>query len=714
MLARGPNENAEKAYELYKQGMKLVEIASQLNIPPGTVRRWKSTYKWDGERSDKKSERSVKKNSMKKEVFDDGIKETMMNDNLTHEQRLFCIYYSKTFNAVQSYIKAYKCSYENACSHAHELWRNVEIKKEVQRLSLLKAEQIAVSENDLVDMHMRIAFADIGDYLSFGQKKVPQWEKDKNDKFIEVIDPNTGKQKIVAYNDVVLKESSEVDTQLIQEVREGKDGVSIKLADKQKSLDWLEKFFLMNPMDKHKIEFDNAKLEMERKKLEPEEISEGTRYTGVPATMIAPAFIKVIHDIEQQLYNEYVFPGGRGSTKSSFISLQIIDLIEKNPDMHAAIFRQVGNTLRDSVYAQICWAISALGLEDEYKCNVSPMEITKKSTGQKIFFRGNDDPMKSKGIKAPALKKRAVERIKIRNAAVVNKSPIKVENGYIGILWFEELDQFKGPEAVRTVTQSVIRGGEHTYIFKSFNPPKSANNWANKYIKIPKKDMLVTFSTYLDVPQHWLGKPFIDEAEHLKEVNPTAYENEYMGVANGTGGNVFDNVTIREITDDEIAQFDHIMNGVDWGWYPDLYSFMRVHYEPAQLKLYIWFEYTCNKQSNRQTADKLIEFGIDGNDLLTCDSAENKSIGDYKSYGLFARPAEKGPGSREYSFKWLQSLREIIIDNVRCPVAANEFLDYEYERDKDGNIISGYPDGNDHCIDAVRYATNQIWKRRGE
>lgn len=690
-MARAPDERVQKAHDLYKQGMKLVEIANQLNIPDGTVRRWKSTYKWDSERSEKKSERSHR-NKQNKEVekkpIDDGTKETMMNENLTHEQRLFCIYYSKIFNATQAYINAYKCDWETANTCGPRLMVNVGVKAEIQRLQEIKRQQIVSSTDDLIDLHMRIAFADIGNYLSFGQKKVPQWTKDKDDNFKEVIDPNTGKQKVIAYNDVVLKESSEVDTQLIQEVKEGKDGVSIKLADKQKSLDWLEKFFLMNPMDKHKIAYDNAKLEMERKKIEPDESNEGTKYNGIPATMIAPAFIKVVHDIEEQMYNEYVFPGGRGSTKSSFISLQIIDLLEKNPEMHAAVFRQVKDTLRDSVYTQIIWAIQALGLEDEYKCSVSPLHIEKKSTGQKIFFRGNDDPMKSKGI--------------------------TVEFGYIGILWFEELDQFKGPEAVRTVTQSVIRGGDKTYIFKSFNPPKSANNWANKYIKVPKASMIVTYSTYLDVPQHWLGKPFIDEAEFLKETNPTAYENEYMGVANGTGGNVFDNVTIATITDEQIAEFDHVLNGVDWGWYPDLYSFMRVHYEPAQLKLYIWFEYTCNKQSNRQTADKLIEFGIDGNDLLTCDSAENKSIGDYKSYGLFARPAEKGPGSREYSYKWLQSLREIIIDNVRCPVAAQEFLDYEYERDKDGNIISGYPDGDDHCIDAIRYATNQIWKRRGE
>jgi len=547
---------------------------------------------------------------------------------------------------------------------------NASVKAEIQRLQEIKRQQIVASEADLVEMHMRIAFADIGNYLAFGQ------EDRENE---------NGTYKA---NFVSLKDSSKVDTQLIQEVKQGREGVSIKLADKQRSLDWLEKFFLINPMDRHKIDFDKAKLELERKKVEPDEPIEGIKYTGIPASMIAPAFIKVIHDIEQQLYNEYVFPGGRGSTKSSFVGLQVIDLIMKNEGIHAVVTRQVADTLRTSVYTQIQWAIDALGLEDEFHCTVSPLEITRKSTGQKIYFRGADDPGKIKSIKVPF--------------------------GYIGILWFEELDQFKGEEEVRKIEQSVIRGGELAYIFKSFNPPKSANNWANKYIKVPKKTRLTTWSNYLDVPKHWLGKPFLDEAEHLKEVNPIAYENEYMGVANGTGGNVFDNVTIREITDDEIKEFDRLYNGIDWGWYPDPFHFGRMHYDANRRKLFIFMEYRCNKQSNRQTADKLIEMGITANDIITCDSAEPKSVGDYKSYGLLARGAEKGPGSVDYSMKWLQSLVEIVIDNERCPHTAEEFLNYEYERDKEGNVISGYPDKDNHAIDMVRYATNPIWKRRGQ
>ena len=412
------------------------------------------------------------------------------------------------------------------------------------------------------------------------------------------------------------------------------------------------------------------------------------KYTGVPSNMVAPVFAPVVFDIQEHRHTEYVFPGGRGSTKSSFISLQIIDLIMNNDQMHAVVMRQVADTLRGSVYQQILWAIEALDLTEEFHATVSPMEITRKSTGQKIYFRGADDPGKVKSIKVPF--------------------------GYIGILWLEELDQFTGPESVRKIEQSVIRGGDVAYIFKSFNPPKTASNWANKYIRVPKETRLVTESTYQDVPAKWLGKPFLDEAEFLKETNPEAYENEYLGVANGSGGSVFSNVVIRAITDEEIEQFDRLYNGVDWGWYPDPYHFTRCHYDAARLKLYIFTEYRCNKQSNRQTADKLIEMGITGNDLITCDSAEEKSVGDYKAYGLLARGAIKGPDSVEYSMKWLQSLVEIVIDNVRCPKTAEEFLEYEYERDKEGNVISGYPDKNNHGIDAVRYATNPIWKKKGQ
>lgn len=411
-------------------------------------------------------------------------------------------------------------------------------------------------------------------------------------------------------------------------------------------------------------------------------------YTGMPADQIAPVFLPLVYDIKVGKHKEYVLPGGRGSTKSSFISMALIDTLKRHPQQHAAVFRQVGNTMRDTVYNQLQWAIRTLGLEGEWKYTTNPLEITNVLTGQKIFFRGADNPDKIKSLKPPF--------------------------GHVGVVWFEELDQFHGEEAVRKIEQSVVRGGDEIIKFKSFNPPKSALNWANQYIQIPRADRLVVPSDYLSVPEEWLGRQFIEDAAFLKETNPTAYENEYLGKANGQGGNVFDNVEVREITDDEIRHFDNIFNGIDWGWYPDPFAFVRMHYDAGRHTLYIWHEYTCNKRSNEQTAKDLRSQGIGENDIITCDSAEQKSVGDYRAYGLLARAAEKGPHSREYSYKWLQSLRAIVIDPTRCPVATEEFLHYEYERDKDGNVISGYPDGNDHAIDAVRYAMERVWKRRGE
>ena len=408
----------------------------------------------------------------------------------------------------------------------------------------------------------------------------------------------------------------------------------------------------------------------------------------LPARLIAPAFAGVHLDVLDGAHTEYVLDGGRGSAKSSFISLEVISLIKNNPDMNALVLRKVGNTLRGSVFAQILWAIGALRLADEFEATVSPMEITRKATGQKILFRGADDPLKLKSVK-----------------------PV---HGYIGIVWFEELDQFAGDEECRSIQQSAIRGGDKAYIFKSFNPPKTKSNWANRYIEVPKEKRLVNHSDYRSVPAKWLGKTFLDEAEYLKEINPAAYEHEYLGIPNGNGGMVFENAVAETITDEQIAQFDRVLNGLDWGFFPDPWAFNRCHFDAARRTLYIYDELHAYKKGNRATADLLLEHGITFDDRITADSEDPKSIADYKNYGFYCRGAEKGPGSVDYSMKWLQSLVRIVIDPVRCPETWAEFSQYEYERTKDGEIISGYPDADNHHIDAVRYATEQIWKRRGQ
>lgn len=245
-MAAKKNPLSDKAYEMYKQGMKLVDIAAELDVPPGTVRRWKSTHGWDSERSGSRSERSDKKRSEKKTVVDDGTKGTLQNNDLTPEQQMFCIYYSRTFNAAQSYQKAYGCSYQTAMVNGSRLLTNAKVRAEIERLKEIKRQQIVASADDIVELQMRIAFADIGNYVSFGQKEVTDIETDET-YMISTVD---------------LRESKDTDTQLIQEVKRGKDGVSVKLADKQKAIDWLSKYFLVHPDDKYKAEFDKKRAEV--------------------------------------------------------------------------------------------------------------------------------------------------------------------------------------------------------------------------------------------------------------------------------------------------------------------------------------------------------------------------------------------------------------------------------------------------------------------
>lgn len=365
------------------------------------------------------------------------------------------------------------------------------------------------------------------------------------------------------------------------------------------------------------------------------------------------------------------------------------------PDMHAVVYRKVKDTIETSTYAQICWAIDKLGVSHLWHCTKSPYRCTYKKTGQRIIFKGLDKAEKSKSIKVPF--------------------------GYIGLLWFEELDEYDGEEEIRKVQQSVIRGGTKFFVFKSMNPPKSKANWANAYIEKEKNkpDTYTSHTTYLTVPKEWLGKQFLDDAEWLKEVSPLAYEHEYLGVSVGNGTEVFDNLEARVITEEERNRFDRIYMGVDWGWYPDPFHWGKMHYDAARRILYIFDEYRTNKTSNKETATYLINFkgvrkglGL-GIDEITCDSAEQKSTADYRSYGLNARNAEKGPDSVRYGMKWLQSLTRIVIDPVSCPNTWEEFSKYEYELMKDGTPTSNYPDEKNHSIDMTRYAMEKVWKRKG-
>ena len=415
----------------------------------------------------------------------------------------------------------------------------------------------------------------------------------------------------------------------------------------------------------------------------------------IPAKDIASSFTDVNRAIDDRDYREFYEEGGRGSTKSSFISEKIIELLENNPTMCAVVLRKVKDTLKDSVFAQLEWAIDTLGetypkVKTNWKTTKSPLEITNVVTGQKIYFRGADDYGKIKSLKPPP-------------------------NMYIGITWYEEFDQFAGMNEVRKINQSLIRGGDDFIQFYSYNTPASSLHFVNVEKIIPKPTRMVHLSDYRNVPKKWLGQAFIDEAEFLKEINDKLYRNEYLGEMTGTGGNVFENVELREISDDEIKTFDYIYMGLDFGYYPDPLAWVKCSYNPSQRTLYIFDEFVVNKMGNADVWEHLKnDKGVTENDLIIADSAEPKSIGDFKAYGSCMRGAEKGAGSVDYSMKWLSSLAKIVIDVNRAPTSAQEFSTYEYQQDKDGNYISGYVDADNHCIDATRYALNNIWKKKGQ
>ena len=415
----------------------------------------------------------------------------------------------------------------------------------------------------------------------------------------------------------------------------------------------------------------------------------------IPARDIAKTFVDINRDIDDREHREYYLEGGRGSTKSSFISEKIIELLENNPRMCAVVLRKVKDTMKDSVYSQLEWAVDKLSetypdLKDDYKFTKSPLEIVKLSTGQRIYFRGADDYGKIKSLKTPT-------------------------NMYVGITWYEEFDQFAGMNEVRKINQSLIRGGDDFIQFYSYNTPASSLHFVNVEKLLPKETRLLNTSSYLDVPKKWLGQAFIDEAEYLKSVNERLYQNEYLGIATGTGGNVFENLELREITDEEIKTFDTILCGIDWGYAPDPFAFNKMHYDKTQRIIYIYFELEERKKGNLELQDIMLDNGIEKNELIVADSNEPKSIGDFRIWGWNMRGAEKGPGSKEYGFKWLQTRTKIVIDPRRCPKTATEFSTYEYEQDKDGNYITGYPEGQeDHHIACTRYATERIWKKRGQ
>lgn len=354
------------------------------------------------------------------------------------------------------------------------------------------------------------------------------------------------------------------------------------------------------------------------------------------------------------------------------------------------VVRKVARTLEESVFEQLKEAIDMLGVSMYWRVVKSPLQLIYLPVGNKIIFRGADDPLKIKSIK-------------------VSKFPI-------AFMWIEELAEFKTEEEVSTIENSVLRAelpdGLFYAFYYSYNPPKRKQSWVNKKYEsqfIPA-NTYVHHSTYLDNPH--ISKAFIEEAQEVQQKKPQKYEWEYLGKAIGSGVVPFDNLVFRAITDDELRAFDNIRQGIDWGYGVDPFAFVRWHYDKTRRRIYALDEIYGVKLSNREAAEQIKEKAF--HPLITvADSAEPKSIDEMKDYGIRIKGAKKGPGSVEYGEKWLDDLEEIVIDPQRTPNLAKEFEDIDYQTDADGNPKAKLEEVNNHTIDATRYAFEGDMKKPG-
>lgn len=396
------------------------------------------------------------------------------------------------------------------------------------------------------------------------------------------------------------------------------------------------------------------------------------------ADVVIPSFYDWWINYDKYLYK--VNKGGRGSGKSTHIPIRWVRDFIKYP-INGLVVRKVHNTLSKSCFENILEATELLNVDHYFKDYKSPLRIVYKPTKQEILFRGADDPQKIKSIKT-------------------SKFPITK-------LWIEELAEFKTEEEVKVITNSVLRArlkpglGGYSIDF-SYNPAKRKSHWCNKSYetKFLPNNVFVHTSCYLDNP--YISDDFIEEAEEVKKQNEQRYKWIYLGMPIGFGIVPFENVSFETITNDEIAMFDMIRQGIDFGWKPDPLHFGRYHWDKSRDYIYSLDEIRGIKMRGSTLHKKIIYKGY--NDYrITGDSAHPRAIDELKSFGLPVIGAKKGPGSVEFGIEWLGTVKKIICDPKRTPDLAKEFENIDYKIDKDGNLDSEL-DGEHHGIDCTRYA----------
>lgn len=374
-----------------------------------------------------------------------------------------------------------------------------------------------------------------------------------------------------------------------------------------------------------------------------------------------------------------ILKGSRASKKSTTTALGYIYNLMKYPQANLLVVRKTYRTIKDSCFTQLKWAVKRLGVEPWWKFTESPLEATYIPTGQKIYFRGLDDPLKT--------------------------TSITVDTGYLCWLWIEEAYEISKESDFDTLDES-IRGEVPEPLFKqvtmTFNPWNEKHWIKKRFFDCPPDDDILAMTTNY-MCNEWLDASDLKVFEQMKKNNPRRYQVAGLGDWGIVDGLVYENWTEQEYTKDSLKNCVTVA-GLDFGYSLDPTALFVGFLDRDNKVLYVWDELYEKGLSNRRIFERITTLGY-SKERITADSAEPKSIDELASLGLRIHGAKKGKDSIMNGIQWIQDLK--IIVHPRCVNFLTEISNYTWSKDKFGNMINKPVDDFNHLMDAMRYALEQ-------
>lgn len=692
----------------YMAGMKYGDIAKKYSVTINTVKSWKTRYAWNRKSVHTKKKKVCTQNEYKKtcekEPSSGTVEQVIENLDLTDKQRLFCLHYIKSFNATKAYQKAYECDYITANVNGSRMLVNASIKEEIQRLKQERYNREFLSESDIFQKYMDIAFSDITDYVSFGTELVPVMAMYGP---VQIKDEETGEKTILTktVNTVRFKNSNEVDGFLISEIKQGKDGASIKLLDKQKALQWLaDHMDLATEEQRARIEL----LKAQKEKVIPDKEDDSIVEMKDPHDVVIPEFWDLLDDEEHE---HHIITSGRAGTKSSYAGILGINTIVSEDPAAVVVLRKRHNKLRKTVYKEMIRAIGRLGMsKDDFEIGLSPMQIRYKKTGNIIYFSGSDSIDDTKGI-------------------IDEDKPIK-------LVILDELTEFfelgEGEEELTNIEATFVRGNDEDFrMVYLYNPPKNPNAainvWKQKMSMRP--DTICKHVDYRDVPISWIGKKLVEAAELLARIDYKLYRWVWLGECIGVDDLIYYMFSDSHRKESQAKYFKLIGIGVDYGQQnATTYQAAGVNINTRKLEGLAEFYHsgrdTGKQKSPSEYAKELIKLTDMLHEKYSCGvfyvyidpsaqglSEEIKRLArQTMPYSVVVKPAENDVATG------IQRVQKCMTYEIMSISESQENLIREigtYQYDPK-SIAAGQEKPlkeDDHCCDALRYLVMGMWSK---